>query len=98
MTLAVQVSGAVGTWEAVSGEVATFHLDKAYAPGAPITIEAALGDGVTVHAKAINSRKREGGFEVKAKLITVRRADRLRIEAHFQGRDQAAQTKSEPSE
>jgi hypothetical protein len=83
-TTAKPPASTTGTWRRAEGEVATFHLGKAFAPGAPLTIHATFGGvAITVMAKAVGSKKDGEGFEVKARLITPTRAARQHIVDHF---------------
>jgi hypothetical protein len=90
--LAVEVSGAVGTWDALVGEVVTFTLPRAFAPGTPLMLQARWRDAdeqertLSTGAKAINSRKLGETFEVRAKLHGLTREQRMYAEAYFASR------------
>ncbi len=87
--LSVEVSGVAGTWDALAGEVVTFTLPRAFAPGTPMRIEARWRDAdghersIGTGAKAINSRKIGEAFEVRAKLHGLTREQRTHAEAYF---------------
>jgi len=89
VALAVEVSGVVGTWHALSGEVVTFTLARAFAPGTPLRFQARWHDQdgqertVGSGAKAINSKKLGETFEVRAKLHGLTREQRAYAEAYF---------------
>lgn len=87
--LPVEVSGVPGTWDALAGEVVTFTLPCAFAPGTPLRIQARWTDGegrertIGTGAKAIHSRKIGETFEVRAKLHGLTREQRAHAEARF---------------
>ncbi|MCZ7687520.1 MAG: hypothetical protein M5U28_55795 [Sandaracinaceae bacterium] len=58
-------------------------LPRAFAPGAPLALTLELEDGaLELTGKTIGSKRREDGrFDVRARLISLRREDRARLEA-----------------
>jgi hypothetical protein len=73
-----------GVWRSADAGQVVLALDRAYAPGAPLTIRASLeGAPVALLAKTIGSRKEGDGFAVRAKLLSVTREDRARIARCF---------------
>lgn len=83
------VSGVRGTWDALVGEVLTFTLPHAFAPGTPLRFQASWRDRdgqertLGAGAKAINSKKIGEAFEVRAKLHGLTREQRAQAEAYF---------------
>lgn len=77
------IAGAEGHAVSFTGEMLVAVLSKPFAPGTPlkgtITIE---GDAIAIEGRATGSKKTpEGTFEVRARLINLRRADRERLVA-----------------
>jgi hypothetical protein len=70
---------------AVAFERTIMHAvgDNAYAPGRPLELTLRLeGEAVEVRGKAIGSKKRDDGrFDLRIRLIDLRRDDRARLEA-----------------
>ena len=58
-----------------------------FAPGAPIAFEAVLEDGpVALEGKSHGSKRRgDGRFDVRLRMINLRREDRERLAALLQG-------------
>jgi|GEM_PF-5325026 hypothetical protein len=84
----ITVEGGAGTaqgqWRSEASGQVVLALDRAYAPGAPLTIRACLeGAQVALLAKTIGSKKEGEGFAVRAKLLSVTREDRDRIARCF---------------
>lgn len=73
-----------GAWQSAASGQVVLSLDRAYAPGAPLTIRATLeGASVAVLAKTIGSKKDGERFTVRAKLLSLTREDRERIARAF---------------
>lgn len=74
-------SGGEGEATAIAGEVITIVIERAYAPGAPIQIELSFeGGAITLRAKTVGSRRQpDGRFEVRARMLDLRREDRARL-------------------
>ena len=62
--------------------------DRPHAPGAPIRTTVVLPDGpLSIDARSIGSKRRDDGtFDVRMRLINLRREDRLRLERAFTDR------------
>jgi hypothetical protein len=65
--------------------------DNAYAPGRPLELVLQLdGEAVEVRGKAIGSKKRDDGrFDLRIRLVDLRRDDRGRLEAALGGSREA---------
>jgi hypothetical protein len=76
-------SGERGEALKLEGEVLHVVLPRAFAPGAPFRMRVLLADGpVDVDGKTIGSKRREDGrFDVRARLVSLRRTDRERLAA-----------------
>lgn len=75
-----------GTWRSVQGGQVALALDRAYAPGAPLTVRATLeGASVALLAKTIGSKREGEHFLVRAKLVSLTRQDRERLARAFPG-------------
>lgn len=79
---AVKVAGG-GQGEAISfaGEVMHLVLERAFAPGAPLSLELAHPSGsMSLTGKTIGSKRREDGrFDVRLRLVSLRREDRAKL-------------------
>ncbi len=75
--------GGEGEAIAWSREVLHLVLPRAFAPGAPLALTLELdGGALELTGKTIGSKRREDGrFDVRARLISLRRGDRARLEA-----------------
>jgi hypothetical protein len=73
--------GGEGEALSVAGEVLHIVIDRAYAPGAPISMSVARADGeLGLRGKTIGSKRREDGrFDVKLRLVSLSRVDRERL-------------------
>lgn len=78
MSVAVHVAGGDGELVALEGEVIAAVFPRAFAPGAPVKMEAALGEAShSVEGKTIGSRRRDDGrFDVRLRAINLRRETR----------------------
>lgn len=78
MSVHVRVTGGEGELVALEGEVITAVFARAFAPGAPVKMEASLGEAAhAVEGKTIGSRRREDGrFDVRLRAINLRRETR----------------------
>lgn len=79
---AVRVAeGGQGEAIAVAGEVMHIVLERAYAPGAPLTLELDHASGtLALRGKTIGSKRREDGrFDVRLRLVSLRREDREKL-------------------
>jgi hypothetical protein len=77
------IEGATGEALAFAGEVVDLALPRAFAPGTPvrgtITID---GVNVSIDGRVIQSKRRgDGRFDVRARLVSLPRVDRLRLQA-----------------
>lgn len=75
------IAGAEGHALSFTGEFLTATLSKPFAPGTPLKGTIRIGDDtVAIEGRAIGSKRiGEGLFEVKARLINMRKADRERL-------------------
>ncbi|UJR80722.1 hypothetical protein [Sandaracinus amylolyticus] len=75
--------GGQGDALAFAGEVLHVAIDRAYAPGAPVSITLARDEGtLSLSGKTIGSKRREDGrFDVRVRLVSLRRDDRATLEA-----------------
>ena len=73
--------GGEGEALAFAGEVLHVVIDRAFAPGAPLAIELAHASGpLSLSGKTIGSKRREDGrFDVRVRLVSLRREDRARL-------------------
>ena len=71
----------------VEGEVLAIVSPRAFAPGAPVRMEIDAGDEpVSVEGKTIGSKRRDDGrFDVRLRLINLRRAHRDALRAALPG-------------
>lgn len=78
----VRVAGG-GQGEAISfsGEVLHVVLERAFAPGAPLSLELAHATGpLSLSGKTIGSKRREDGrFDVRLRLVSLRREEREKL-------------------
>ena len=80
-------AGGEGLAAAIDGEQLRCVFARAFAPGAPVDIEARLGHRtVPLRGKSLGSKKRaDGRFDVSLRLISLRREDREALRAALQG-------------
>lgn len=78
--------GGRGEAQSVAGEVMHLVIDRPYAPGAPIALAVALRAAaadtreLVLRAKTIGSKRRDDGrFDVRVRLVSLRREDRARL-------------------
>ncbi len=84
MTLAARLGdGSDAEVSALDGERVALVSARAFAPGAPIAIEVATPDGTLALAgKCLGSKRRaDGRFDVRARLVSLRREERDRLAA-----------------
>lgn len=84
MSVAVTLSsGGRGEAVAFEGEVLSLVLPRAFAPGAPVSLEATVdGRTMALNGKALGSKRREDGrFDVRMRMINLRRSERERLSA-----------------
>ncbi|HEY8432146.1 MAG TPA: hypothetical protein VIL20_27405 [Sandaracinaceae bacterium] len=76
-------SGGSGEAVAWAGEVLSLVLPRAFAPGAPIAFSIALeGGALSLSGKTVGSKRRaDGRFDVRVRLLNLRREERARLEA-----------------
>lgn len=76
-------AGGEGEAIAWSRDVLHLVLPRAFAPGAPIALTVELeGGALELTGKTLGSKRRDDGrFDVRARLIDLRREDRARLEA-----------------
>ena len=82
MSAIARVEGAVGDAVGFAREVVALTLPRAFAPGTPvrgsITID---GVAIAIDGRVLGSKRREdGAYDVRARLVSLRREDRLRLE------------------
>jgi hypothetical protein len=67
---------------AFAGLILAVIDDRPHAPGAPIRATLTLADGpLAIAGKSIGSKRRDdGSFDVRMRLINLRREDRARLE------------------
>jgi hypothetical protein len=89
MSVALRLEGSDGVAELLSfdGKVFTMASPDAFAPGAPVRLRATLdGEERPIEGRCLGSRRRDDGrFEVRLRLINLRRADRVALERAVQG-------------
>ena len=74
--------GASGTALSLEGELLRLVLDKAFAPGAPMTLalQAGEGDALKLLGKSRGSKRNtDGQFEVTIRLHSLRKESRVRL-------------------
>ncbi len=85
MSVIVRLEGSDEPAEALELDDLVLSLvsPRAYAPGAPFTFTLELREGpLSLRAKTIGSKRREDGrFDVRARLMDLRRVDRERLAA-----------------
>jgi hypothetical protein len=67
---------------ALSGEVLLLHAERPYPPGKPVAFQLLPGEGeaLELQGKSAGSKRREDGrFEVRIKLLSLRREQRARL-------------------
>jgi hypothetical protein len=84
MTLSATFSGETLTLTGYDGRHFVLQSARAFAPGYPIRLNVAFTTPATLELKSIGSKKRmDGGFEVRARPMTLRKDVRERLLAHF---------------
>lgn len=76
--------GAAGQALSLAGEVLSLHLDRPFAPGAPIDLSLYAGEGAPalLRVKTIDSKRRaDGSFDVRTRAVSIPREIRSRLEA-----------------
>lgn len=69
---------------AYDGKLFRLVSARAFAPGQPLVVEAALGSSVTLELKSVGSvRRPDGSFEVRARASTLSRQARSALVAAF---------------
>ena len=69
---------------AFDGKQARLMSERALAPGQPLTLQVPLETGCTLELKSLGSVKRaDGGYDVRARAVTLPREVRTRLLAHF---------------
>ena len=79
MTILVELpTGDRAEAEALDGEVLTLRSPRPFAPGTPLRLEVSLDTArCTVESKTVGAKRRaDGTFEVRLRLVSLRRADR----------------------
>ncbi len=76
-------AGGEGEASAFEGHVLRAILPRAFAPGAPVVFSVSLaGEARSLRGKSIGSKRREdGAFEVRMRMISLRREERAALEA-----------------
>ena len=79
--------GARGEAVRVDGEVIEIVAPRAFAPGAPVRMRVdADGEAIPVEGKTIGSKRRDDGrFDVRLRLINLRRPHRVALESTLRG-------------
>ncbi len=80
-------AGIEGEAVELSGETMKLLLDRAYAPGAPMSFQlevspelAGESRDIALEARTVGSKRLpDGRFEVRVRLVNLRRDDRLRL-------------------
>lgn len=80
-------TGEEGHAVAFTGEVLDVRAAGSHPVGQPLQVVLALPDGaLTLDARSRGSRRLEDGwFEVRLRLVALRRTDRARLDAAFAG-------------
>lgn len=80
-------AGGEGRADAIEGELLACVFSRAFAPGAPVDLEVRLPERVVpLRGKSLGSKKRaDGSFEVRLRLISLRREDREALRSGLQG-------------
>jgi hypothetical protein len=75
------IEGAVGQAMSFEGELLVARLSRAFAPGTPVKGTITLPDGdIPIEGRAIGSKRTtDGTFEVRARVINLRRETRERL-------------------
>lgn len=84
MSVAVELSGGYeGEAVLLDGEHLQLVCERAFAPGAPVELEARLEGGpLVLRGKSRGSRRRsDGRFDVGLRLVNVRRSEREALRA-----------------
>lgn len=77
----VLTSGEEAMATAFSSNVLSFVSPRAYAPGAPIVLARTDREG-RIEGRSLGSKRRDdGAFEVRARLVNLRREERLELES-----------------
>lgn len=78
--------GARGEAVRVDGEVLEAVLPRAFAPGAPARMELDGDAPIPIEGKTIGSKRRDDGrFDVRMRLINLRREHRAALESALRG-------------
>jgi hypothetical protein len=78
----IAIDGANGEAIGFEGEVLRCSLDRAYAPGAPIRLRVLFDDGeLPLECKTVGSKRDGDRFEVRMRIVNMRRIDRPRLES-----------------
>lgn len=82
-----RIQGADGEAASFDGEFLVALLSRAFAPGTPLTGTLTLEGGeIAIEGRATGSRRQpDGRFEVRARLINLRREVRERLVAASRG-------------
>ena len=77
----VLAAGGEGEAARIEGEVLHLIPARAFAPGAPVALEATIeGEAVALTGKSIGSKRRDDGrFDVRLRMTNLRREERLRL-------------------
>jgi hypothetical protein len=81
------IADASGELVSFDGEFLVARVSKAFAPGTPFHGSVALEGGPLAIEGRANGSKRtsEGAYELRARIVNLRREDRLRLEAASRG-------------
>jgi hypothetical protein len=73
--------GGEGRALTMAGEIITLSLPRAFAPGAPFRGTVVVPEReIAIEGRTVGSKKTaDGAFEVRVRLVNLRREDRLRL-------------------
>lgn len=77
--------GALGRALGIEGEILRLVANAPFAPGQPLSFTLSLPEGtIALQGKSLGSKRRpDDQFELRARLVSLRRADRERLQALF---------------
>ncbi len=82
-----RIEAADGSAVSFDGEFLVARVSRPFAPGTPIRGSLTIGElEIQIEGRATGSKRMpDGTFEIRARLINLRREDRLRLEAASRG-------------
>ena len=76
--------GEAATLATYEGQFVTLLMARAYAPGQPLSFEVTLDETFSIPMKCSNSRRQpDGRFEVRARILSIKKTERAQLEAAF---------------